>query len=65
MGTIDRRSAQTSLGLVGLSTILVLVVAVPGFPGDPERRSLAELALPLAVLLLIVRVTVTRYALRR
>ena len=65
MGTIDRRSAQTSLGLVGLATLLVLVVAVPGFHGDPERRSLAELALPLAVLLLIVRVTVTRRALRR
>jgi Ca2+:H+ antiporter len=64
-GAIDRRSALTSLGLVGLTTLLVLVAAVPGFHGDPERRSLAELALPIAVLLLIVRVTVTRSALRR
>jgi Ca2+:H+ antiporter len=64
-GSIDRRSASISLGLVGFATLLLLVAAVPGFHGDPERRSLAELSLPLAVLLLIVRVTVNRYALRR
>jgi Ca2+:H+ antiporter len=46
-------------------TLVVLVAAVPGFHGDPDRRSLAELSLPLAVLLLVVRVTVTRYALQR
>jgi Ca2+:H+ antiporter len=64
-GVIDRRSAYISLGLVGFATLLVLVAAVPGFHGDPDRRSLAELSLPVAALLLIVRVTVTRYALRR
>ena len=64
-GAIDRRSAYLSLGLVGFTTVLVLVAAAPGFHGDPDRRSLAELALPIAVLLLIVRVTVTRSALRR
>jgi len=64
-GFIDRRSAYISLGLVGFTTILVLVTAVPGFHGDAERRSLAELSLPAAILLLIVCVTVTRYALRR
>jgi len=64
-GVIDRRSAYTSLGMVGFATLLVLVVAAPGFHGDPDRRSLAELSLPLAALLLIVRVTVNRYALRR
>jgi Ca2+:H+ antiporter len=62
---IDGLSARISLGLVGLATLLVLVAAVPGFHGDPDRRSLAELSLPLAALLLIVRVTVMRYALRR
>ena len=65
VGAIDRRSAHISLGLVGLTTLVVLVAAVPGFHGDPDRRSLAALALPLAVLLLVVRVTVTRYSLRR
>jgi Ca2+:H+ antiporter len=64
-GVIDRRSAYISLGLVGFATLLVLVAAVPGFDGDPDRRSLAELSLPVAALLLIVRVGVTRYALRR
>jgi Ca2+:H+ antiporter len=64
-GTIDRRSAYISLGVVGLTTVLVLVVSVPGFHGDPERRSLAELSGPLAILLLVVTVTVTWYALRR
>jgi Ca2+:H+ antiporter len=64
-GSIDRRSAAISLGLVAFATLLLLVAAAPGFHGDPERHSLAELALPLAVLLLVVRVTVTRYSLRR
>jgi Ca2+:H+ antiporter len=64
-GSIDRLSAYISLGLVGVATLLVLFAAVPGFHGDPDRRSLAELSLPLAALLLIVRVTVTRRSLRR
>ena len=64
-GVIDRPSAYISLGLVGFTTVLVLAAAAPGFHGDPERRSLAKLSLPAAVLLLVVSVTVTRYALRR
>jgi Ca2+:H+ antiporter len=64
-GAIDRPSAAMSLGLVGFATLVLLVVAVPGFHGDPDRRSLAVLSLPLAAVLLVVRVTVTRFALRR
>ena len=64
-GAIDRTSAYISLGLVGFTTLLVLVAAAPSFHGDPDRRSLAAFSLPLAVLLLIVRVAVNRYALRR
>jgi len=64
-GSIDRPSAYISLGLVGLTTVVVLVAAAPGFHGDPERRSLAVLSLPVAILLLAVGLTVTRYALRR
>ncbi len=63
-GFIDRRSAYISLGLVGFTTV-VLVAAAPGIHGDSERRSLAELSLPVAILLLIVCLVVTRYALRR
>jgi Ca2+:H+ antiporter len=64
-GDIDRPSAYTSLGMVGLATLVFLVVAVPGFHGDPDRHSLALLSVPIAVVLLVVRVTVTRYSLRR
>jgi Ca2+:H+ antiporter len=64
-GLIDRRSAYISLGLVGFTTVLVFVAAAPGLHGDPDRRSLAELSVPVAILLLVVCVTVTRYALRR
>ena len=72
-GLIDRRSAYISLGLVGFTTVVlagfttvvVLAAAAPGFHGDPERRSLARLSLPVAILLLVVCVIVTRYALRR
>ena len=64
-GTIDRLSAYVSLGLVAFAAVLMLIAATPGFHGNPDRRALAELALPIAVLLLIVRVVVTRRALRR
>jgi Ca2+:H+ antiporter len=64
-GLIDLRSAHISLGFVGFTTAAVLVVAAPGFHGDPERRSLARLSVPVALVLLVVCVVVTRYALRR
>jgi Ca2+:H+ antiporter len=64
-GKIDRLSAYVSLGLVAFVGLVVLVAATPSFHGDPDRRSLAVLSLPIAVVLLIVRVIVTRRALRR
>jgi Ca2+:H+ antiporter len=64
-GAIDRSSAAISLGTVALATLLMLVVSVPGFHGDPDRHSLVELSLPVAALLLLVRIIVNRYALRR
>jgi Ca2+:H+ antiporter len=64
-GVIDRKSAYISLGLVAFAATLMLVVAVPGFHGDPDRRSLAVLSVPIAALLLAVRIIVTRFALRR
>jgi Ca2+:H+ antiporter len=42
-----------------------MVAALPAYHGDPDRRTLAELSIPLAALLLVVRVVVTRVALRR
>jgi Ca2+:H+ antiporter len=64
-GPIDRPSAYLSLGLVGFATLLVLVAAAPGFHGDENRRSLAELSVLISVVLLAVCAVVTRYALRR
>ena len=64
-GTIDRRSAVISLGLAALATVVIFLVSVPGFHGDPDRRSLAVLALPVAVVMLLVRIPVSRYAMRR
>jgi Ca2+:H+ antiporter len=64
-GSIDRRSAHISLGLVGFATLVFLTAAAPGFHEDPDRRALAVYALPLVALLLVVRVTVTRRELRR
>jgi Ca2+:H+ antiporter len=64
-GPIDRRSAYLSLGLVGFATLLVLAAAIPGFHGNENRRSLAELSVLISILLLAVSAVVTRYALRR
>jgi Ca2+:H+ antiporter len=64
-GTIDRRSAAISLGLIAFAVLMFLVVSVPGLHGDPDRRSLAELTLPFAVVLMVVRILVNRRALRR
>jgi len=64
-GPIDRQSAYLSLGLVGFATLLVLAAAVPGFHGNENRRSLAELSVLISIVLLAVCAVVTRYALRR
>jgi Ca2+:H+ antiporter len=64
-GEIDRRSAAVSLGLVGFATLVVFAGSVPGFHGDPDRHSLALLALLVAAVLMLVRFPIVRRALRR
>ena len=64
-GELDKESSFVSLALVALATLLFLVPAIPGFEGDPERRSLAELSLIPAFILLVVYVAVTYASLRR
>lgn len=64
-GRLDRESSFTSFGLVAFAVLVFLVPAVPGFDGDADRRSLAELSLPVSVVLLLVYVAVTWYSLRR
>jgi Ca2+:H+ antiporter len=64
-GRLDRPSSFTSLALVGLAVVLFLIPAVPGWEGDEDRRSLAVLSLPVAIVLLLVYLGITWYSLRR
>ena len=64
-GEIDRQSSFLALGLVGFSTLLFLVVAIPGWDGDPERSSLADLSIPVSLVLLVAYLGLTYYSLRR
>jgi Ca2+:H+ antiporter len=64
-GSLDRESSLLSLGLVALAVVLLLVPAVPGWSGDPERHSLAVLSLPVSIALLVIYVAATWYNLRR
>jgi Ca2+:H+ antiporter len=64
-GEIDRSSSFLALGLVGVATLLLLITSIPGWDGDPERRSLAELSIPISVALLVAYVGLTWYSLRR
>ena len=64
-GEIDRSSSFLALGLVGVATLLLLIPSIPGWDGDPERRSLAELSVPVSIALLVAYVGLTWYSLRR
>jgi Ca2+:H+ antiporter len=64
-GQLDRYSSFLAFGLLALATALFLVAAIPGWDGDPNRDSLAELAVPISLVLLVVYVSATWFALRR
>jgi Ca2+:H+ antiporter len=64
-GEIDRQSSFLAIGLVGLSALLFLIPSIPGWEGDPERDSLAQLSIPVSVALLVAYLGLTYYALRR
>jgi Ca2+:H+ antiporter len=64
-GQLDRYSSFVAFGLLGFATLLFLIPAIPGWEGDPDRDSLAKLAVPVSIVLLIVYVGVTWYSLRR
>ena len=38
-GRTDRESSFLSLGLIAIATLLFLIVAIPGWDGDPDRSS--------------------------
>jgi Ca2+:H+ antiporter len=64
-GVIDRESGLASLALVGFAVLVLLIPAVPGWSGDPERDFIAKLSLPVSIALLLVYVAVTWLSLRR
>jgi Ca2+:H+ antiporter len=64
-GRLDRMSSFVSFGLLATATVLFLIPAIPGWEGDPDRDSLAALAVPVSIVLLLVYVGVTWYSLRR
>jgi Ca2+:H+ antiporter len=64
-GKLDRESSLTSFGLVAFATALFLIPSIPGWEGDPDRHSLAVASVPVSIVLLLVYVVVTWYALRR
>ena len=61
---IDRRSLWMQLGLVALAVVVLLVPSIPGWHGDPDRRTLAYVSIAPAIVLLVVYGVVTGRALR-
>ena len=64
-GEIDRPSSFLALGLVALSVLVFLITSIPGWDGDPERHSLAQLSIPVSIGLLLAYLALTWYSLRR
>jgi len=62
---LDRFSLLLQLGLVLIAVLLFLVPSVPGWTGDPERHTLAVVSIPVAIVLLVVYLGVTRWSLAR
>ena len=64
-GEIDRPSSFLALGLVALSVLVFLIPSIPGWDGDPERHSLAQLSIPVSIVLLFAYLGLTWFSLRR
>jgi Ca2+:H+ antiporter len=64
-GQIDRQSSFLALGLVGATTLILLIPSIPGWSGDPERDEIVKLSIPVAIVLLLAYVVLTWYSLRR
>jgi Ca2+:H+ antiporter len=64
-GALDRESSFLSLGLVAFAVVLLLIPAVPGWEGDPERDSIVRISIPVSIVLLLVYLGATWISLRR
>jgi Ca2+:H+ antiporter len=64
-GEIDRQSSFLALGLVAVTTLLLLIPSIPGWEGDPERDSIVRISIPVSIVLLLAYLVLTWYSLRR
>ncbi len=64
-GEIERWSSFLSFSVIGIAILLFLIPAIPSWHGDPDRREIAWLSVPVSIALLVVYVVVTWYVLRR
>ena len=64
-GRLDRWSSFMSFGLIAIAVLLFLVPAIPAWNGDPDRRAIADLTVPISLFLLVVYVVATFVSLRR
>ncbi len=62
---LDRFSTMASLGLIGAAVALFIVPSIAGWHGDPNRHSLAVVAIPIAAILLGLYGVATWRSLRR
>ena len=62
---LDLRSLAVQLGLVAIAVVLLLIPSIPGWHGDPERRSLQLLSIIPAVILLVLYLVTLTIGLRR
>jgi Ca2+:H+ antiporter len=64
-GTMNRRSLLLQLGLVAGAVVLLLAPSALGWSGDPERRAIAWVSVPVAIVLLGVYAPFTFMNVRR
>jgi len=63
--SLDRRSLFTQLGLVAVGVVLFVPTTVIGYTGPPERHAAVVASIPVAVVLLLLYLAVTRRNLQR
>jgi Ca2+:H+ antiporter len=57
---INRRSLFAQLGLVGVAVALLVAPVTLGYTGNPERHTVVLVSIPVAVVLLVLYLVVTR-----
>jgi Ca2+:H+ antiporter len=64
-GRLERRSLIVQTGLVAIAVVVLLLATIPGWHGNPERHSLADLSIGPAIFLLVIYLVITVIGVRR